>query len=486
MTSLTTRRLFVTIFILAIFAMAVRETLDPDMWWHLRTGQVIVEDGIPRQDPYSFTLPGSKWITHEWLSEVVMWLVYRVTGLPGLILLFAALIALTFWLVYRRSPGKPYLAAFLGLLSAVATAPFWGVRPQIFNMLFAAFFVFLLEGYRQGQVKKRQLWFLPVTTLFWANLHSGYLLGVAIIVAYLTGLSLERVALFRSNRQKEWAPVTWLALMALLSFLIAAANPNGLSLWIYPFFTLGSGAMQAYIQEWHSPDFHQPIFWPFAALLFLGIVSMIAGRRRPSVTSVILFCGTAVAGLMSSRNIPIFAIVSTPIISRYLLAALDGTPLFPWLSGRVRSNPSSASTMVNWLLLLVMLIVAAIWAAGKIQGNDLAIASRYPVQAVDYLEQNNLIGERMYNSYNWGGYLIWRGLPVFVDGRADVYGDDFLHHYRLTFDMTERWQIPLDDYAVRHVLIERGSPLANLLGASEAWNETYSDEVAAIFSRVER
>ncbi|MEJ2748246.1 MAG: hypothetical protein P8183_10115, partial [Anaerolineae bacterium] len=129
---MSTRRLFVFLFVLALLAMGVRETLDPDMWWHLRTGEYILQAGIPRHDVFSFTVPHHEWVTHEWLSQVFMWLVYQWAGLPGLMVVFAALIALTFWLVYRCSVGRPYLAAFVTLLAAITSAIVWGARPQIF------------------------------------------------------------------------------------------------------------------------------------------------------------------------------------------------------------------------------------------------------------------------------------------------------------------------------------------------------------------
>ncbi|MBK7178833.1 MAG: hypothetical protein IPH82_16920 [Chloroflexi bacterium] len=130
------KRLFVALFLLALFTIAVRETLDPDMWWHLRTGEYILQAGIPRHDVFSFTVPDHEWLTHEWLSQVFMWSVYRVGGLPGLMVVFALLTAVSFFLVYRVSAGRPYLAAFVVLLGAFASAIVWGVRPQIFNTLF--------------------------------------------------------------------------------------------------------------------------------------------------------------------------------------------------------------------------------------------------------------------------------------------------------------------------------------------------------------
>jgi hypothetical protein len=89
----------------------------------------------------------------------------------------------------------------------------------------------------------------------------------------------------------------------------------------------------------------------------------------------------------------------------------------------------------------------------------------------------------VYNSYNWGGYLIWRDIPVFVDGRADVYGDEFLFYYRQTFDPQPTWQEPLDEFAVDYVLMERNDPLTTLLAASQGWQQAYSDDVAMIFVR---
>jgi hypothetical protein len=138
--------------------MAVRETLDPDMWWHLRTGEYILQNGIPAQDVFTFTVPQNAWVTHEWLSQLFMWLVYLAGGLPGLILFFAALIALTYWLLYLACAGRPYLAAFIVLLAAITSAIVWGARPQIFNMLLTAVFVLHRGASKGWSVNGRALW----------------------------------------------------------------------------------------------------------------------------------------------------------------------------------------------------------------------------------------------------------------------------------------------------------------------------------------
>jgi hypothetical protein len=481
---MTIRRLFVTLFALALVAMPMRETLDPDMWWHLRTGETIWQNGIPRHDIFSFTVPHHEWVTHEWLSQLFMWLVYLVGGLPGLIVVFALLTAVSFWLVYRCCAGRPYLAAFVVLLAAIASAIVWGARPQIFNILLAALFVYLVEQVKDEQLDPRWLWSLPLVTMVWANLHSGYLLGVVLLATYTVGSGLERALGLGDRRTFSPARLRQMVFVTAGSFLLAAVNPSGLSLWFYPFETLGSPAMQAYIQEWHSPNFHLVYFWPFAALIGLGGISWAFSPQRPTWSDLLLFCGTAAAGLVSARHIPLFAVVATPVICRHLSVALQTVDGGRWTTGGEAARPLPPLLVgLNWLLVGLSLLGLLAWTANTIVENETAVAQRYPVAAVDFLEAEGLAGAPGYNSYNWGGYLIWRGLPVFVDGRADVYGDDFLFYYLQTFEVRTNWRQPLDEFEVAYVIIESRSPLTAVLALDDQWHTIYQDEIAQIFLR---
>jgi hypothetical protein len=480
-----TRRLFVYLFVVALFTMAVRETLDPDMWWHLRTGELILQDGIPRQDVFSFTVPDHRWITHEWLSQVVMWLVYGIGQLPGLILVFAAVITGAFVLVYWRSPGRPYLAAFVVLLAALASALTWGARPQMFNVLFLAAFVYIVEGVKDDRLGRRALWLLPLLTVAWVNLHSGYLLGTVLLAGYVVGdtiqLQFEPRLGDTPARTVSWANIRLLALVTLVSFAAALLNPNGYHLWIYPFETLGSSAMQSYIQEWHPPDFHLPMFWPFALLLVLGVLGWIVQPGRPPVTDVMLFLGTGAAGLLSARHIPLFAVVAAPIVARTWAQVLGQTRARFLIMPTQIPHPPRAQRLLNWFVLALALLAMILWSGSKIAANEDAIARRYPVAAIDFLEVEGLADERGYNSYGWGGYLIWRGIPVYVDGRADVYGDEFLYFYLQTLELQESWREPLTTFDVSYVLLHQGSGLTTLLAVSDDWREVYADGLAQIF-----
>src|SRR5581483_7612348 len=144
----STSRLFTLLLFVALLALSVRVIRDPDFWWHLRTGEYILENQtIPHTDPYAFTTQGKEWVTHEWLSEVAIYALYRLGGFTLLSLVFAGAITLAFFLVYLSSPGRPYLAGFALLLGALATAPTWDVRPQMLSLLLMSVFLVLLDFY---------------------------------------------------------------------------------------------------------------------------------------------------------------------------------------------------------------------------------------------------------------------------------------------------------------------------------------------------
>jgi hypothetical protein len=270
-----------------------------------------------------------------------------------------------------------------------------------------------------------------------------------------------------------------------LALAAALLNPNGYQLWLYPFDTLGSGAMQSYIQEWQPPDFHAAIFWPFAALIGLGVLALIFSPRRLGLTDLLLFGGTAGAGLLSARHIPLFALVAAPIACRYLAEALAHTKLRALVTPAPARPTPRGVAILNGLLLALALGAGLFWVADRLAGNEEAVRRNFPVAAVDYVDAAGLADTRGYHSYEWGGYLIWRGLPVFVDGRADVYGDDFLHYYRQALDARGDWRAPLDDYAVGYVLLHRDTALATLLQEVDGWEQTYEDSLAVVFERVD-
>jgi len=475
------RVLAIALFI-ALFAVSAREIKDPDFWWHLKTGQYIVETrSIPRQDVFSYTVTGRKWITHEWLTQVIMIGLYSVGGLSALLLATCAVVTLTFAIVYWQCDARPHLAVFGVLLGALASAVAWGARPQMLNVCMAALFMLLLHKYRAGH--RRALWLFPVLTALWVNLHSGFFLGLGVVGIAVLGELGANLVDHRTPRTLTLGQVRDLALALAASVIASLLNPNGYRMLWYPFETLGSQAMQQYIQEWASPDFHRPEYWPLAVLLLGGAATMAFTRRKCDITEMLFFFGFGFASLLSARHIPLFAVIATPILTRYAAQVRVGRWHWDLTSPPLPRPPSRVLVIVNWMLILLFALGGGVWVVDVLLKNRDVEARHYPLAALEYIETHGLADKRMYNSYNWGGYLLWRGYRVFIDGRADVYLDDFMNEYMLAYQLRGDWRRPLDRYDVDYVLIESGASLEALLEASQEWTRVYRDDSAVIFTR---
>jgi hypothetical protein len=476
---ITIRQLFIAILFLALFSMAMRPIADPDFWWHLRTGQLIVETRtIPHADPFSFTNQGKTWIAHEWLSEIFIYGIYWIGGYGLLILTFAAIITATFLLVYLRSAERPYIAGFALLLGALATAPTWGVRPQMISYLLSALFLFLLDRYTESR-KTKYLIPIPILMLLWVNLHAAYALGFAILGIYIAGdiyeLIKAKIAKTGSTNSPILKNLMILFGILVLSLLAALANPNGIRLLTYPFETLSSQAMQQNIQEWFSPDFHQVEWQPLAWLILALIGAGLLGRKSISLTKILLTLVFGYATLHSMRHVPLFAIAAVPVLAEEIGSMV-----------RIRQEVRKAGRLLKWVnffLVACAILVAGLRFVSVVQEQANTEKEKFPAAAVDWIVQHHPSGN-IFNTYGWGGYLIWRLYPeyqVYIDGRADVYGDSFINDYLRIEAGEPGWETSLSLDGVRIVLIERGSLLARDLRQSADWEIAFSDEQSVMF-----
>ena len=479
---LTIRQAFFIILILCLFIMTLRPIADPDFWWHLRTGQLIAQThAIPHSDPFSYTKAGQPWIAHEWLSELFLYALYSLGNFGLLIFAFSFIITAAFLLTYLRCPAetRPYVAGFVLLLGALSTAPTWGVRPQMISLLLTSLFLFILERYRLGGNLKLLIP-LPLIMLVWVNLHAGYFLGLGILGIYIAGGLIEiLIAKFSRSEQSEPAPsfrsILSLCITLGICVLATLANPNGILILIYPFQTLTSPSMQQFIQEWFSPDFHQliwqPLAWLILALIGVGMVS----KKSISPTNILLTVIFGYAALISMRNIPFFALAAIPVLSEQAGSLVT-----------IRTaihTPSRLFRLTIPILLGVIVIITGVRYIQIVQEQPKTEAANFPKTAVDWLQQHPPSGN-LFNSYNWGGYLIWRMYPqerVYIDGRADVYGDAFIIDYLSIYNTAPGWETKLNDHAIQTVLVESDAPLANMLRQLPGWHIAFSDSLSTVF-----
>jgi len=491
--SLTIERLTTAILFLLLFAMAVRVPLDTDTWWHLRTGEQIVETGrVPQEDSFSHTRAGKPWVDHSWGAQVILYGIYRMSGGGGVIgdggsvglaLYTAALATAGMAVVYRMCEGTAYLRAFVVVLGAAAAAVFWSPRPQMFSFFFTALTLYLLHLYKREETDR--LWLLPPLMMLWANLHGGFAIGFIIMFGVIVGESLGALLDPHDSRAIGWAGVRRLVIVTVASILAVAINPYGVRMIAVPFQTIGIGALQDFIQEWTSPDFHQPQVWPFAVLLVGLLAAAGVSERRIDWSSLALASGTALMALMAGRNIAVFALVATPVLSRHVN---DWLSVHGWQIRPLR-RVSRVQLAVNWLLLVVVLLGALAKIAFALNPDTVREAQReaFPVELAQHL-QDTLPTGKLFNSYNWGGYLLFAApdVPVYVDGRTDLYNDAFLRRYLSISFAQAGWDTALDEQDIEFVAVETTSALAQVLRERPAqWHETLLDDGrSALFERV--
>jgi len=487
----SSRRLLVFVFMVLIFTGSAQPITDPDFWWHLRTGQYIVATrSVPHTDIFSTLRLGSEWVTHEWLSEVFIYGVFRVLGFGGLIVVFSLLITAAFWIAFqrcRRLAAHPYVAGFAVLLGAAATMPTWGVRPQMFSLLLASIFISFLDRYSRHE-QMPSIWWLAPLMILWVNLHAGFALGPVLIVLTITGLLLDWLLLRQDSFAEVWRrarPLCWLLIMCVAAVCL---NPNGLRIYSYPFETLTSQAMMQVIREWRSPDFHNPLFQGLALLLLATFSALALSRKRARPGELLVLAVTAWATLTSARNVAFFALVATALLAEHSWTFITNHRWGQWLdeSEKRESEGKLAPKLVlNVLLLSFALAIVVLGLRRAVAQQPVSTAQRFPAAAVEFILAQRP-AQPIFNEYVWGGYLIWRLYPdyrVYIDGRADVYGDRLVEEWLATHDGKPSWRDGLDRRGIRMVLIKPDAALASLLRQDSGWQNVFEDKEAVIFVR---
>jgi len=474
---LETRRVLVLLVALGLFAMSARSVTDPDVWWHLRTGELIIQThSVPRADPYSFTRFGQPWVNHEWLSDVMIFTLYRWAGWGGLIVAFASIIGAALLLVFLRCPGHPFTAGLITALGAVASAATWGVRPQMLSLLLASVLLLILQ--RFDQHPNRVWWAIPLMML-WVNLHGGYAMGIALLALFPAGGALDVV--FGFERWPRAAPqLRRLALVLAACLAVVPLNPNGVRMYWYPLQTLHSASMQNYINEWFSPNFHELKYLPLLLMILAILVGLTLSPRRLRPRELVLVLATLLAALRSARHIPIFVLVAVPLLS----ALASDWPGEGAAVGIRRRRPVARTMLVNAIVLAAFAIFVLAHFRSVVRQQRAAEAQHFPETAASFILKNAVPSPIM-NHYNWGGYLIWRLYPeyrVYLDGRADLYGDSFLDEFAASYYLKQHWRQPLREWGVRTVFLPRDAPLVTALLSTPGWKRIYVDSQGVILT----
>lgn len=480
---------------------------DSDTGWHIRTGEWILKNRrIPATDLFSFTKFGQPWFAWEWLSDVSMAAVHSHLGLGGVVLLSLLVLGATSLSIYKNTVEQCHyrlIAITLSGVAMAATTIHWLARPHLVTPLLAAAFCWVLNRVEKGVSDARLLLLLPALTILWVNLHGGFFVGIALLMTYGTGTAAGE--LIHGNRGSAWVRARKYLLIAGACVAASLINPYGYRLHAHVVQYLGSSFYFNRISEFQSPDFHTFTAAYFETLLVLAIAAAAWHLGRGKLIHVLLLLSWAHLALFSVRNIPIFAVVSAPGIGLamrdWLQFASAHWPL-DW-AGKLAASLDELETELKaianhqdrrrWHLVPCLAVLALAFFflhCGRARALRADFdRTRFPADAASFLSHDEPVSSlRLYASWQWGGYLIYRLWPsvrVFDDGRTDFYGPRFVEEGLRAWEARPDWAEIFAEYKVNAALVPVDSALGTVLHERADWRLVYSDRVALMFVKIE-
>ena len=521
-----------------------RPLADPDVGWHIRTGeQILATHSLPRTDPFSSTMQGQPWFAWEWLYDILLGVLHQACGLNGVVwlcaLLVAAILALLFSQLLKRGTGLP-LAIVLMLLALAAATIHLYARPHIVSWLFSLLWFVVLErwehwerreSWEHASLPRWIPWFFPASMLLWVNVHGGWIFGTALLGIYTLAAWVESVrarkndpfAAIRAAHRARAMAAAWLA-----SAAATLVNPFGWRLHAHIYRYLSDRYLMNRIDEFRSPDFHGWAERSFAVILLLTLIAFAGNRfsgerRRLRLSHLLVVLLAVYAGFYSSRNLPVssmlLVLVAGPILWENFASLADKPGAWQWVrNGSARISKFSDRMGAQeielrghlWPVVSVACAFAICLQGGWLGSRPLIHAQfdpqKLPVAAVTFL-QSELQGkhpstEPVFSTDAWGGYLIYRTNPgrmnpgrmnpgpmylerkVVIDDRHDLYGSDRIRQYLILTQAEPGWQSVLEQWQIRTALLPTDSTLANLLRElPQDWRVAYEDKVAVLFER---
>ncbi len=476
---------------------------DGDTGWHVRTGQwILAHHQVPRQDIFSYTMPGQPWFAWEWLWDVSFAVIYDSFGLGGVVLASLAVLCVTMAMLFRlvlRKCGNVLVAFVVTAVTVACSSLHWLARPHLFTLLFGVIFYSLLERIKDNLEAgdttraRRLLWSLPVLTVLWTNFHGGFLLGIILVGAYCAG-DVARWLLDPPERPRALHRAAHYAAAAAACALASLVNPYFIELHRHIFAYFNDRYTFEHILEFQTLSFHASMAWTLELMLVLGAAAAFRELRNRQFVYAILVLGWLHLALISSRNIPIFVFVAAPPVAAAITAWLaDATEASAGWLRSVAVRVQSLSAEVGETDRIGRLHVSSVAALAVVAAIMYTPAppekfraeydpKRYPAKAIEFLGGAG-IQNRIFADDEWGDYLVYRLYPtrVFVDGRSDFYGPKFCQRYIDILNVTYDWQKTFDQYAVDTVLLPASTPLASTIKESHKWRVVYDDGLAVVF-----
>ncbi len=454
---------FTWVFAVGGLAVGIRPLHDNSFMWHLRTGRYILDHGIPRHDPYSYTAAGTKWVAQSWLAELLYGIINRLAGPFGLRLLGAALGLVVGGMLFRialRCANDRVRAGALALLGFATLLNVWSERPLMFGIVGMVLLVTVVE-LPDSWAGRHAMVVLPVLMWLWANTHGTFVIGFGYLAVHLVGRACEGHSV-RQGRERT------LFRASLIAAAVTLVNPYGLDLVLFPLRLMARGDVLHDVAEWQSPNFREPGGMLFGAFVVCTLV--VLARKRPGVRDVLVTVVFVVLGLYAIRNVGLAAIAILPVLARLV---------------RNDAPRPDDRRSIHRLMVIAAACALALGILHATGERDWSLRA-FPVNAYKAVQHQQLEGRRLFTTDAWGGYVIataWPAQKVFFDDRYDMYPIAVNRDYTTIANLQPGWAQMLDRYNVEVVMSPRKSVLVQGLADRQDWTRVYSDDVAVVYAR---
>ena len=446
------------------FALAARSLGDNSFLWHLRTGELILDHGIPRRDPYSFTAAGTHWIAQSWLAELMYGALERSIGAIGIRIavgLAGAWVAVFLFRVGLHATNDRVRALALGIPALACSFSVFSERPLMFGLALLGVLVFTVEV-PSSFVGRHPRVVIPVVMWLWVNVHGTFSLGFLYLVVYLAGRWIDGA---RPGQGRERDLLIGGAIAALVIFV----NPYGPSLVLFPVALMGRSSVLSNVAEWQSVNLHTATGALYAMWFFLTLIAL--ARSKPRRGELLLTCVFLFLGWWAIRNVAITVAVTLPVVARAFR----------------RREPSPDANATASPILVVVVCLVGILLVGRSLTLPTFDVKRYPTGALHALNEQHRLGTRLLTTDAWAGYVIYKYWPeqhVFFDDRYDMYPVKMTEAYNKILSLKPGWEKVLDQYRIDTVIWPKDGAFSEALAHVPGWKLVRSDKVSKTFERV--
>jgi hypothetical protein len=467
----------IALFSLSVFVLNENFLQDPDTYWHIETGRWIwLEYKFPRNDIFSHTIFGQPWTNMEWLSQIILFFSYELMGWHGVIVTTALVLALTFALMYFLLARKLRATVALGAttVSFMFASVHFLARPHLLSYPIIVVWIYSLAT-ACDENRRPSLWLLPLMTL-WANLHGAFTLGLV----FAAGFGFE--ATVRARAAVRWRVVTEWLVFWLFALAAGCITPYGYQGMLETYNVLNLGPVLQHIGEWRSLDAGNDSVHEAILLMLLALALIFGVKIR--FPRALLVVGILHFGLKHVRGLPMVALswpflLAGPLQSQFAFLRPTADP-WPLFGARKRGSLPAIIGVAGAAVIIVAL------GAAFPRLRPVITYSHYvsPKAAVDYVLQQNVSGPVL-NDSDFGGYLIFRGIKTFIDGRMLPFGRKFTADYFEAQNIQNLAKLDemADTYKVSWTLLRLDTTMAYYFDHSPRWRRLYSDDIAVIHVR---